>query len=112
MPQQALASANSTFFEESSRMIAKSLSAKYSADDEFIRAAFNTILGAPPAALELAESRKFLASQSALLAQPEHLTRFGEIADARIAPATDSRQRAREDLVHALMNHNEFITVR
>src|SRR5262249_11382200 len=112
MPQQALASANSTFFEEASRLIAKSLSAKYPGDDDFIRAAFSTIVGAPPVAVELAESRKFLASQSALLAQPERLTRFAEVADAHVPPAPDSRQRAREDLVHALLNHNEFITVR
>jgi mono/diheme cytochrome c family protein len=112
MPQQALASTNSTFFEEASRLIAKSLSARYSGDDEFVRAAFSTIVGAPPVAAELVESRKFLASQSALLAQPERLIRFAELAEARIPPAADSRQRAREDLVHALMNHNEFITVR
>lgn len=112
IPQQALASANSTFFQEASRLLAKSLNKRHAADDDFIRAAFDTILGVPPAAQELAESRKFLASQSALLAQPERLTRYSEVTESRVPPATAAGQRAREDLIHALLNHNEFITVR
>ena len=111
-PQQALASANSTFFEESSRLLARSLNGPHAKDDDFIRAAFDTILGAPPTPVELAESRKFLASQSTLLAQPERLTRFSEVVDTRVPPAADARTRARENLIHALLNHNEFITVR
>jgi hypothetical protein len=112
IPQQALASSNSTFFQEASRLLAKSLNGRHATDEDFIRAAFDTILGAPPTVLELAESRKFLASQSALLAHPERLTRFSEVVDTHVPPAPDSRQRARENLIHALMNHNEFITVR
>jgi mono/diheme cytochrome c family protein len=112
IPQQALASANSTFFQEASRLLAKSLNGRHATDDDFIGAAFDTILGAPPTVLELAESRKFLASQSTLLAHPERLTRFSEAVDTHVPPAPDSRQRARENLIHALMNHNEFITVR
>ncbi len=112
IPQQALASANSTFFQEASRLLAKSLNNRNVADEDFIRAAFNTILGAPPTAVESAESRKFLASQSTLLAKPERLTRFSEVVDTHVPPATDARQRARENLIHALLNHNEFVTVR
>lgn len=112
IPQQALASANSTFFLEASRLLTKSLRDSHGTDDDFIRAAFETILGAPPTATELAESRKFLVSQSALLAQPERLTRFSSVVETRVAPAADSTQRARENLIHALLNDNEFITVR
>jgi hypothetical protein len=112
IPQQALASANSTFFEETSRLLAKSLSDRLAGDDDFIRAAFEAILGVPPAAPELAESRKFLASQSDLLAQPERLTKFSDIVETHVPPAATARQRARENLIHALLNHNEFITVR
>jgi Protein of unknown function (DUF1553)/Planctomycete cytochrome C len=112
MPQQALASANSTFFEESSRLLARSLNGQNAKDDDFIRAAFDTILGAPPTSGELSESQKFLASQSALLAQPERLARFSEVVDTRVPPAADTKTRARENLIHALLNHNEFITVR
>jgi hypothetical protein len=112
IPQQALASSNSTFFQEASRLLAKSLNEHHGTDDDFIRAAFDTILGVPPTAPELAESRKFLGSQSALLAQPERLTRFSESVETRVPPATSASQRAREDLIHALLNHNEFITVR
>jgi hypothetical protein len=112
IPQQALASANSTFFQEASRLLAKSLSGRHASDEDFVRAAFVTIFGAPPTALESAESRKFLASQSALLAQPAGLTRFSDVVETRVAPASDAPQRAREDLIHALLNHNEFITVR
>jgi hypothetical protein len=112
MPQQALASANSTFFQEASRLLAKSLSGPHTGDEAFIRAAFDTIFNTPPTAVELAESRKFLTSQTTLLAQPERLTRFSEVVDTHVAPATDAKQRARENLIHALLNHNEFITVR
>ena len=112
IPQQALASANSTFFQEASRILAKSLNGTRTTDEDFIRASFNTILGAPPTSVEMAESRKFLTSQSALLSQPERLTRFSDVVDTRVPPAADARQRARESLIHALLNHNEFITVR
>jgi mono/diheme cytochrome c family protein len=112
IPQQALASANSTFFTEASRLLAKSLNRQQTGDEAFIRAAFDTIFGEPPTTLELAESRRFLTSQSALLSQPELLTRFSEVVDTHVPPASDAPQRARENLIHALLNHNEFITVR
>ena len=112
IPQQALAGANSTFFEEAARLIATSLSGKHPSDEQFVRAAFQTILNAPPTVLELNESRKFLASQTRLLSEPGKLTRFAEVADTRVAPAAAAGERAREDLVHALLNDNEFITVR
>jgi mono/diheme cytochrome c family protein len=112
IPQQALVSENSTFFAEASRIIAKSLTTRHSKDDEFIRAAFETILGAPPTVLEASESKSFLMAQSSLLAQPERLTRFSEVVDTRVPVAADAKSRAREDLIHALLNHNEFITVR
>jgi mono/diheme cytochrome c family protein len=112
IPQQALASANSTFFQEASRLLAKSLSPTHKTDEDFIRAAFNTIIGEPPTVLELSESRKFLASQSTLLATPERLTRFSEVVETHVPPAADAKDRARENLIHALLNHNEFITVR
>jgi hypothetical protein len=112
MPQQALASANSTFFTEASRLLAKALNQQHATEEAFIRAAVATILGAPPTAVELAESSKFLRSLSALLSQHEGLTRFSEVVDTHVPPASDAQQRARENLIHALLNHNEFITVR
>jgi mono/diheme cytochrome c family protein len=112
IPQQALATANSTFFEEASRIIARSLNERYSNPADFIRSAFETILGAPPTAQEIAASRTFLHQQTELLSQPSRLTPFSETVSTRVAPSTDANTRARENLIHALLNHNEFITVR
>jgi hypothetical protein len=112
IPQQALASANSTFIQETSRLLAKSLNDRHAGDDDFIRAAFDTILGAPPTAMEVTESRKFLASQSALLSESQRLTRFSDVIETHVPPAASAGQRARESLIHALLNHNEFITIR
>ena len=71
IPQQALASANSTFFQEASRLLAKSLNGKMPRTRISFAPPSVRFLGAPPITSELAESRKFLASQSALLAEPE-----------------------------------------
>lgn len=112
IPQQALATANSAFFEETSRLMTRAFNERYAGDEDFVKSAFETILGAPPNPLELAESRKFLAAQAELLSHPAKLTAFSDVVNTRVPPSSDSKVRARENLIHALLNHNEFITVR
>jgi hypothetical protein len=60
-------------------------------------AAFELILAATPTAAERAESEQTLA-QWAKLFGPERLA--------------EPRRRARVDLIEALLNHNDFITIR
>jgi hypothetical protein len=84
LPQQALALTNSELALRTSRALAAQLPAEEAA---FVRAAFERVLGRPPHADEAAASAAFLVRQRAL-------------------PA------ARANLVLALFNHSDFVTVR
>jgi hypothetical protein len=66
-------------------------------DAEFVRAAFETVLAGAPTAEEQAECERALAQLT------EALRKQG---------APDAVRRARGDLVGALLNHNDFITIR
>jgi hypothetical protein len=64
-----------------------------------------------PTADERKRCEQFLRDATELYAKPEKLTPFPPGA-AVTPPSTDPGQRAREDLVHVLLNHNDFVTVR
>ncbi len=93
VPQQALALANSALSLE----MAAEIAARTEADElsAFIEAAFERILGRRPDLSETAECLAFA---------DEH----AELARAGLADAATVRAR----LVHALLNHNDFITIR
>jgi hypothetical protein len=106
-PQQALALTNSELTKSLSRSLAKRLWEKVSASseassDEFIQLAFLQVLNREPREVELQASKEFLQEQSVRLvaAKSESTADF------------DAAVRSRENLVHALMNHNDFVTVR
>ena len=109
IPQQALALANSALVLDKARLLAAKLS-KDAAD--FVGAAFEHILGRPPTEAERAESETFLSEQAALLADPSKLKPFDGGTAPKVPPAAAAAQRAREDLVQVLFNHNEFVTIR
>src|SRR5262249_54544111 len=92
VPQQALALENSRLASTSAEKIAAQLSeqAGNTTDTAFLRAAFETVRDATPTEQELAEC-------AAALKQLKELAGV---------------QRARATLVHALLNHNDFITIR
>lgn len=100
-PQQALALSNSELTLTQSRLLAtrlwKEVSEASEAEREpkFIAAAFEQVLSRSPTELELAASQRFLAAQREL---------------AKISP--DAEGKSRESLLHALLNHNDFVTVR
>ncbi len=116
VPQQALALANSTLSLGQSRKLARMLgeTLKDAADGDgaFVTAAFAQVLCRPPSEVELAACREFLAQQREQLADAKSLTGFEGAAAADVPPSQDPAQRARENLVHVLMNHNDFVTVR
>jgi len=117
VPQQALALSNSSLALGQSRLLAGQLWPEAAGDDQgqesrFIQSAFLQILGRPPDNEELAVCGQFLANQAATLSDPSQLTTFPGGTEPKIKPAADPHQRARENLVHVLMNHNDFITVR
>lgn len=90
VPQQALALENSALALRSAEKIAARLPSD--SDAALITAAFTLILGSPPTPEEAA------ASQEAL--------------DAWRALAPDAPERARARFVLALLNHNDFVTIR
>ncbi|HJT31404.1 MAG TPA: PSD1 and planctomycete cytochrome C domain-containing protein [Pirellulales bacterium] len=115
-PQQALALANSDLPLLCSRTLAGALWQESSAlsdaaqrEAAFVRGAFEQILSRSPNEAELQASLDYLAQQK------QELT-SAKPAEAPIAnvppPSSDPAQRARETLIHALFNHNDFVTIR
>ena len=99
IPQQALALANSKLALTMSRRIAASLQEELGvgADEQFIKTAFETVLQLQPTAEEMAACREMLKETTSALARHKN---------------TQPVMRARENLVHALLNHNDFVTIR
>jgi len=97
VPQQALALANSPISEEQARMIAKSIGFE-SAPAAFVKTAFETVLGRLPSAEEQSVAERFLDRQPDVLAS--------------LKISVNTGVRARENLVHVLLNHNDFVTIR
>jgi len=125
-PQQALALTNSELTKTLSRQLASRLWEKVSETrtastitstpdaiptsleagsdlaEEFIHLAFLQILNRLPREAELTASREFLQQQTLRLTA----------ANGGQTSESDPARRSRENLVHALMNHNDFVTVR
>jgi hypothetical protein len=112
VPQQALALANSPLTLTMARLLARSLTHAAESPDNFIVAAFEQVLCRPPTDVEREECRKFLTDQATLLSDPKRLLAFTAGPPSQIAPSTDPALRARESLVHVLMNHTDFVTIR
>jgi hypothetical protein len=130
-PQQAFAMMNSSLALEQARRLAGKLSEKIAGgqgaaaggqakadadggrgkDDEFIVAAFETLLARQPNESELNACREFLQLQASQLAEPQKLELLDN-TDGPLAAAADPAQRARENLVLVLFNHNDFVVVR
>jgi hypothetical protein len=109
VPQQALALSNSALALGQARQLAGRLAAE---KGDFIAAAFEQVLGRSPTAAERSRCERFLREQAELLAAPARLTPFPPAPDAVAPAAADPMQRARENLVHVLFNHNDFVTIR
>ncbi len=99
VPQQALALSNSKLALGMARRIAGVVGARLEREGEsasdaaFARAAFETVLARRPTDAELQECLRTLVALTDFLGK-------------------EKRARAREDLVHALVNHNDFVTIR
>lgn len=104
VPQQALTMANSKLTLDMARRLAARLVQELPATDDpaaadraFVEGAYETVLATPPTAQEQAACLAALVALRRVLVELRH-------------PAPDAR--AREDLVHALLNHNDFVTIR
>ena len=112
VPQQALALANSTLALEQSRLLAARLTEEAGSQDAaFIGAAFEQVLSRPPTQEEMAACADFLRRQAALLSDPGRLTLTTTGTAPQVGASGDPRQRARENLVHVLLNHHDFVTI-
>jgi hypothetical protein len=104
VPQQALTLLNSELALTSARQIARELHPRHESAPDFVRTAFVRVLQRQANPAELEASVQFLTEQTALLeSRKDRLTGKG---------TTDPALRARENFVHLLFNHNDFVTVR
>jgi hypothetical protein len=99
VPQQALALANSKLSLILARKMAEKLQSELGdvSDEQFVAAAFRMILASEPNLDETEACLDALRQMREALAHSNHSQR-------------DSR--ARTDLIHALLNHNDFVTIR
>jgi hypothetical protein len=99
VPQQALALENSGLALSAAEKIARRLTDKLDSvsDAAFVRAAFETVLSNRPTAEEQGECERALKQLKVLAG--------GDTIPGAVL-------RARTNLVHALLNHNDFLTVR
>ncbi|QOV89038.1 PSD1 and planctomycete cytochrome C domain-containing protein [Humisphaera borealis] len=114
-PQQSLALANSALAVSNARHLAAELAKQASPGDGetgFIQSVFTRVLSRSPTADELATCTTFIEKQSALLKDAKALKPHDGIEKATVPAATDPVQRARENLVQVLLNHNDFVTIR
>jgi hypothetical protein len=113
IPQQALALANSSLALEQSRRLARKLNDEYPDANDFLQIAFQQVLARPATADEVAACLVFLSEQESFFSQnAERLTAVATDADDVVRPAADNVLRARENLVHVLLNHHDFVTIR
>ena len=96
VPQQALALSNSKLSQNVAQAIATHLPVEQRA---FAPAAFQRVLGRAPAPAELTEALQFLSEQEAYYR-------------TAAKPPGDPAARARQSLVHVLLNHNDFVAIR
>ena len=92
VPQQALAMANSKLAIEMSGLIATRLVEK-----KFVEQAFNLLLARSPESVEREECLRTLKKLESMAVKGKK---------------TNPAQRARRGLVHALLNHNDFVSIR
>ncbi|HIK91999.1 MAG TPA: DUF1553 domain-containing protein, partial [Planctomycetes bacterium] len=107
VPHQSLAMMNSGLTLDSARTIAGQLAN----EADFVTAAFETVLSRTPTTDEAARCRTFLAEHTGLL-QEAPTEQFAAGGSATRAPSTDPSMRAKENLVHVLFLHNDFVTIR
>ena len=97
IPQQALALSNSRLALEQAQRLADRLTAVHADPSGFVRAGFETVLSRPVKTAELVRCLGFLSTQTEALRQ---------------AGVADPERRAAGNLIHVLLNHNDFVTIR
>ncbi len=107
VPQQALALANARLVARCTSQIARHWVAQTESPREFAELAFSRLLGRRPSPDELDACVRFLG-----LPAGDRTDAPRPMADRRIAAGDSILSRNAMLLVHALVNHNDFITIR
>ncbi|MEM7559493.1 MAG: DUF1553 domain-containing protein, partial [Planctomycetota bacterium] len=99
LPQQALALSNSKLSHDMASKIAAKLTSTSTNDsyEDFARRAFDLLLGREATSEELVECKGFRQELGEL---------YSDLSDA------ECNRRIRNKLVHALLNHNDFVSIR
>ncbi|MGZ0172579.1 MAG: DUF1553 domain-containing protein [Planctomycetales bacterium] len=117
VPQQALAMTNSALPLEMARHLARQIDHETAGKDvelaqrRFVEAAFEQVISRQATTQELDFCVNFLNHQTELLTSPK-LTAFEGPAVAKVAPSSNKELRAKENLIHVLYCHNDFVTIR
>ena len=107
VPAQSLAMMNSGLIQDTARLVARRLAAEH----DFVAAGVETVLAREPSAAEVQRCEKFLEDQSRQLQQNlEPL--FPDGGSATLQPSVEPAMRAKENLIHVLLMHNDFVTIR
>jgi hypothetical protein len=114
VPQQALALANSEWTFVQARIIARQLHQSCGTDDVgFVKEAFKRVLSRVPTADETITSLAFFIQQNRTLSGAKEGLVQASVSEADTSnPASDPNLRVRENFVHVLLNHNDFVTIR
>jgi len=118
VPQQALALMNSRLALDHSRLLAERLSQDAGEGDaadikaSFVSAAFETVLSRAPTQQEVTACLTFLERNTTTAATAGAAVFPAGGDSSQRLPATEAYQRARENLVHVLLSHNDFVTIR
>ncbi|MBI3823120.1 MAG: DUF1553 domain-containing protein [Planctomycetes bacterium] len=109
VPQQALALMNSEVALKHARILARAIAGQTKDAAAFSTSAFEHVLSRRPTPAELTECTTFLDEQTRRF---QEMKLSGSNSADGSQPSSNPGQRARENLVHALLNHHEFVTVR
>ena len=113
VPHQSLALFNGGLALDRGRQLAGELTVQCRSDNGlFVHSAWLRILSRDPTARETKLMLTFLDDQVRILAEGDTLATFAKGGESTVPPSKDPRQRARENLVLTLFNHNDFIAIR
>ena len=112
VPHQALALFNSEISLVHSRRLARRLSKQAAETPAFVATAFRQVLAREVSTKEQEICREFLESREASYRQAKTPKPPADQVKIAAAPSTDPRVHARENLVHSLFNHHDFVTIK
>ncbi len=112
VPHQALALFNSEISLVHSRRLARRLSKQAIETPAFVEAAFRQVLAREVSTQEQQICREFLENREVSYRQAKTPKPPAALVKTAAAPSIDPRVHARENLVHSLFNHHDFVTIK